>query len=111
MRSSAATKTRPFDTMGVWNRRTLPIASAGPPPAKTTRPVSPSKPRNRLSPSAPTDQTMVFAPPSLVAMGDPAPFWVAHHAVLKEGGLLLTLIAVRSPPPPGQFVPRPRNTT
>src|SRR6266851_3583033 len=113
MRLSAATKIRPFATMGVWNRRTLPIASEAPPPAKTTCPVSPSKPRKRLSPSAPTDHTMVFARPSVVVtIGAPAPFWVAHHAVINDGGLLLTLIATRSPAEaPGQFVPRPLNTT
>src|SRR5258707_9123341 len=113
MRLSAATKIRPLATIGVWNRRTLTIASEGPPPANTTCPVSPSKPRKRLSPSAPTDHTIVFAEPSVVVtIGAPAPFLLAHQAVLNDGGLLLTLIATRSPgEPPGQLVPRPLNTT
>ena len=91
--------------IGDWKRRTVPIASALPPPPNTTAPVSPSNARSRLSSSLPTAQTSGSLWPSVVvAMGEPRPFCFAHQAKVAAGGVVAEIrSAVRSPlqPPAG----------
>src|SRR5438132_433370 len=74
---------RPFATMGALNRASGPSAEL----RKIGVPVSALTPCSCLSPSAPGIQIIDSSPPPVVvAMGEPLPLTLAHHAVVTPGG-------------------------
>ena len=72
-------------------------------------PVSPSNAKSLFDVLAPTAHTTAVLLSAVVAMEEPLPWWLAHHAVLQDGGFPgMSRIDMRSDPagePFGQITP------